>query len=330
MKEFALELSRRDPLMSEYLRIVSYFDALMADGAGLDVLLRGAAILSGTVVGAERRSTTVRIDPDGHHVVGDDEGPRSAAAEVGDGSVWLERRGDPPATDDMIIDRLAVAVGLLDTRFSSPHALSTAIDSAQSSSVRSTALIRLGVDPSVRIRLIATDAGTTSPEARSTLVPTRYGILRANLDTRRQVPTVQPAGIGRWMRADHAPESWEEAVIAYRLTNSYAPIVDATDFGAMLTLVKNFDPDAPHPDVVALARLDDKSAQILGVLAASGSVRAAAAELRIHHSTLQVKHDQLIRELGYDPRSVPGRMRYIAAEALRRLLPTASDSSNDR
>ena len=65
--------------------------------------------------------------------------------------------------------------------------------------------------------------------------------------------------------------------------------------------------------------LDDRIAEVLRVLVETDSVRGAATELSMHHSTVQAKHEQLIALLGYDPRSTAGRMRYMAAELLRRL-----------
>jgi hypothetical protein len=72
-------------------------------------------------------------------------------------------------------------------------------------------------------------------------------------------------------------------------------------------------------DVQVLQGLDKQTAETLRVLVEADSIRSAAAELAMHHSTLQVKHENLSAYLGYDPRTTAGRMRYIAAEMLRRL-----------
>jgi len=121
------------------------------------------------------------------------------------------------------------------------------------------------------------------------------------------------------VRADHAPDSWDGAVVAYRLTDAADPIVDATDLGAMLRLAQSYDPAAPHDDVTRLAALDAREATILRTLVEADSIRAAAARLGMHHSTVQARHEALTRELGYDPRTPVGRMRYVAAAILLRL-----------
>lgn len=59
-------------------------------------------------------------------------------------------------------------------------------------------------------------------------------MLRATLDTSGTLTPAGRAGLGPWVRADHAPESWPGAIIAHRLTDAADPIVDATDLGAML------------------------------------------------------------------------------------------------
>ena len=45
------------------------------------------------------------------------------------------------------------------------------------------------------------------------------------------------------MRADHAPKSWDGAVIAYRLADATDPVVDAELLGAMLLLALAHDPE---------------------------------------------------------------------------------------
>ncbi|MBY8861960.1 hypothetical protein K7711_36175 [Nocardia sp. CA2R105] len=304
--------------MSDALEVVRYFDALIVSRVGLDALLRGAAVLSRTVAGASRNGRISRFDPAGRSVVGDSRGARRPERLCAGGSVWFERDDTPHVNDELILERLALAVELIDTWNTGAAGLALIIDQARSVDERAPGLVRLHLDPSTRIRLIATEMGT-APTGISAAVPTRYGILQASLDMTGHITPPRPAGLGKWVRADQAPESWEGAVIAHRLTNSSTPVVDATDLGAMIILARAHDPAAPHEDVTALARLDDRSAEILRVLSDSSSLRSAAVELAMHHSTLQDKHASLTRLLGYDLRTTAGRMRYIAAEFLRRL-----------
>lgn len=322
MQELAGRLTAFDPDASDALKVVSYFDALVASGAGLDGLLRGAAALSGTVAGADRRGRVTRRAPDGQAPAGTESSARSPERTWSAGAVWLERAGTPHASDEIIVERLALAADLIEARFSPVSGLEIALDPARPRAERATALARLRVEPESRIRIVATRSPAPAGDAYSAAVPTRYGLLRATLCRAASPPPAEPAGLGPWARADHAPESWEGAVIALRLTDADDPVVDATDLGAMLLLARVHDPEAPHEDVAALARLDARSVQVLRTLVESDSVRSAAAALGMHHSTVQARHEALTRELGYDPRTALGKIRYAAAEFLLRLADT--------
>ncbi|MFE4512747.1 hypothetical protein ACFRMQ_00930 [Kitasatospora sp. NPDC056783] len=320
MHELIGRIDALDPRAAEALKVVSYFDTLITEDVGLDGLLRGAAALSGTVAGAERHGRTSRRDPDGRLLDGTTgREPRSPVHPCTGGSVWLERDGAAHADDAIVVERLAFAVELLERRRAPDSALETGIDAARTLDDRTTALARLRLAPDARIRLIATAVDDRVPGRPTAVLPTRYGILRATLDTTGTPQLTGQAGLGPWVRADRAPASWDGAVIALRLTAPSTPTIDATDLGAMLVLAQAHDPHAPHDDVRALLRLDARSATVLRVLVESDSVRAAAAELGMHHSTLQARHEALTRDLGYDPRTTTGRMRYIAAALLQRL-----------
>ncbi|OZB83157.1 MAG: hypothetical protein B7X41_11200 [Microbacterium sp. 14-71-5] len=319
MQELAGKLTAFDPEASESLKVISYFDALISGGVGVDGLLSGAAVLSGTIAGAEVRGRTTRRDPDGRRVEIAplaEQHPR----RTGDGwSVWLERVGVPFASDEMIVERLALAIDLLSVRWNPDSTLEIAIDETRSADERAAALARLQIDPGMRLRLIATSANDTPVGRPSTIVATKYGLLRATIDVQEDPRLPGRAGIGTWERAENAPASWGGAVVGYRLATDEIPVVDSSILGAMLVLARAYDPAHPHPDVVALRKLDERTTQILLALAEAESIRAVAAHLGMHHSSLQARHEALTRELGYDVRTTVGRIRYGAAELLRRL-----------
>lgn len=109
-------------------------------------------------------------------------------------------------------------------------------------------------------------------------------------------------------------------MIAMRLTEpDVQPVVDAADLGSMLLLAQSCDPQDPPRDITTLLRLDDRQLEVLQALVSSESIRAAASTLGMHHSTVQTRHEALCDLLGYDPRIVTGRMRYLAAAVLARL-----------
>jgi len=322
MQELVGRLTALDPEASETLKVVSYFDALVAAGVGLEALLRGAAVLSGTVAGAELRGRIARRDPTGARATDAATTVRSPSREVAGGSVWIERDGAHHANDEMVVERLALAVELVESRRTPEGVLDVAIDAARTPAERAAALGRLRITPETRVCVVARPGPSAAGGGLTTLVATPYGILRAILDTDGapdSSATPAPAGIGTWVRADRLPESWDAAVAALRLTDARHPVVDATELGALVLLARDYDPEHPPEDVVALARLDDRALEVLAALVEADSARAAATALGMHHSTVQSRYESLCRELGYDPRSALGRSRFTAAELLLRL-----------
>ncbi|GFJ82755.1 hypothetical protein [Phytohabitans houttuyneae] len=95
--------------------MIGYFDRLAEAHAGLEAIVRGAAVLAGCPAGLADpgRRVRVRVTGDGHR---DDRGGTPhpdwvTTPLVPDGSsvLWLERGGDRGALDAMILERAAVA-----------------------------------------------------------------------------------------------------------------------------------------------------------------------------------------------------------------------------
>lgn len=330
MQELVGRLTALDPEASETLKVVAYFDVLVAGGVGLQALLRGAAVLSGTVAGAFDGRRTHRIGPDGNQLAADGapDGvappgvrPQWPSRAISGGHVWLEREGPPHANDEMVIERLALAVDLVAARGPGRpgSALEIVIDAARDVEERRVALSRLRLDPARETRVAALPLAQDPGSALSTVVATPYGLVRAVV-LGRGTTVPGPAGIGIALRGAELPESFRTALLALRLRPASGAVVDAAELGVILAAVSALEPVAAvQPDVVALARLDARARAVLDELAAAESVRAAATALGMHHSTLQARHDALTTELGYDPRSLDGRARFRLASLLLRL-----------
>ncbi|MFD7023809.1 hypothetical protein [Promicromonospora sukumoe] len=388
MQELVGRLTALDPEASETLKVVAYFDVLVGGGVGLQALLRGAALLSGTVAGAVVAGRSHRAGPDGARREAPADGgtdPHEGwpSRPVDGGHVWIEREGRPHANDDMVVERLALAVELVRARHDGETvgALGIVLDASRDVAERRTALARLRLDPAREYRVAAVPASrggaaarpagrpgavgaSGAPGAPSTVVATPYGLVRAVVLGRAgsEAEVSGPAGIGVARAGDQLPESFRTALLALRLRpradsvrgdkglgntglgntrhgntehgNNTGPgnaahydaghdgaVLDAADLGVVLAAVSALEPvAAQQPDVAALARLDARTRAVLDELAAAESVRAAATVLGMHHSTLQVRHDHLTTELGYDPRSLPGRARFQLARLLLRLV----------
>lgn len=317
MQELAGRLSALDPEAGESLKVIAYFDTLIARGAGVDAALRGAATLSGAAAGAVVDGQVVRIGPDGARL-----GPDPAAGlepgrhvvPAGPAHVWIERTGAAHANDELVLERLALAVGVvLDRRPSGlGDPLLVLLDGARPASDRQAAAARLRVGSRVRAVAVPLAAGG----GRVVVGPD--GPVRAHL-LGGDEPCPHPvAGIGPTVAPEDLASSWTAALVALRLVDDRTPVVDAADLGLLADAVALLRGAGRHPDVEVLAALDRRSLDLLDALAEHDSVRASAHELGMHHSSVQARHDALTTRLGYDPRSSTGRARYRLARLLLR------------
>ncbi|WP_411557492.1 hypothetical protein [Plantibacter sp. MPB07] len=324
MQELVGRLTALDPEASEGLKVIAYFDALVAGGVNTEALTRGAAVLAGVPAGARTPEAAVRVDPAGHRLpVESADWPTRTVA--GDGSVWLERVGVAHANDAIVLERFALAVALLRSR-RHPQADSSVqilLDADRSESERSQAAERLSLSGSA-LRVIATSPSVHPQGGPSALTVGTGGVLRATIisgpDSVPGPSTVDGvAGIGRPGVATQLVRSWADAQLAISMTDASHRVVDIADLGILADAVRELAATAAGvPDVSALAALDDRAVRVLDALVRGDSVRSAAQELGMHHSTLQGKHEHFTRLLGYDPREPVGRARYELASLLLR------------
>ncbi|MFF6911153.1 helix-turn-helix domain-containing protein [Streptomyces sp. NPDC012466] len=110
MKELAGRLTALDPDAGAAVRVIAYFDRLTESRAGLEALVRGAAVLAGCparLVDPDRR-VHVRVEADGTR--GDSETPPDPAwpaarlSTDGTATLWLERSGDGATSDGVVRD----------------------------------------------------------------------------------------------------------------------------------------------------------------------------------------------------------------------------------
>ncbi|MGP3533700.1 helix-turn-helix domain-containing protein [Microbacterium sp. RD1] len=326
MQELVGRLTALDPEASESLKVVSYFDALVSGGVGIEALLRGAAVLSGTVAGADTAGRRLRVNPEGERVDGAGGGRDWPSRPTPDGTVWIERSGTAHANDAMVLERLALAVSLAqERRGSTPEsALHVAIDAARSGDERRVALARLRVEPGATVRVLAVPAADALAPP-STVVATPHGLVRAAFlsGIAASLPGAR-AGIGVPVPAEDAPRSFDTAVVALRLSRAEEAVVDASDYGVLLAAAQALQATS-HPDAAVLSALDERACEVLHAVVESDSLRGAASALGMHHSTVQARYEALVRELGWDPRSPKGRARYEIAALVRRLADGPGD-----
>lgn len=322
MQELAGRLTALDPDASESLKVITFFDSLVAGGAGAESLVRGMMMLSGAAAGAVFRNRVLAIEVDGSRRTDAAPGvwPSSPA---GDGSVWIERSGAPHANDAMILERAALAIAIIEARRQpEAGAVEIVLDVASSAGERAAAARRLRL-PDGPFLVTATSPAAPPTGMASAVIAVPEGLVRVNIasgDPGGQATPAGFAGVARATDVARLPDAWIDARLALRLAGVRQPIVDADELGALMVLARAFDPDAAVPaDVAALRKLDARGLEMLDVLAESESVRAAASILALHHSSLQARLDGWARQLGFDPHSPRGRARYAVARLLQRL-----------
>ncbi len=359
MQELVGRLTALDPEASESLKVIAYFDALVEGHAGLEVLLRGAAVLSGCGAGFRHTqpALAMAVDASGRRLPAPAAGEPGPAAPThplpGGGVVWLDRAGPAHANDAMVLERLAIGLAISidrraermrDTDALERGALETLLDADEPSDARTAAARRLRLDTVPLAQIAASPASEASPAPREVVLTTSVGRVRARLVVAGTEPRVdgEPptrTGIGVATPPTDLATSWRTALLALRMTAPREPLVRAEELGVVLLAAEAVaaDPGRPaHPDVAALDRIAEATARgtesrgadaldLLDALARAESVRAAAALAGVHHSTMQARAADFCGVLGFDPRTPAGRVRLSDALRLHRLTTAQFD-----
>jgi len=177
----------------------------------------------------------------------------------------------------------------------------------------------LGLPEAGLVRAVAT-AGSAPRIEPATPVPGQSADAGANRPRTGIGPAVPLLGL---------PASWAAARTALRLTaegtdDDPGPrTVYAEKLGGAALLAESIGPGTPLiPDELALGQAAAAAPWMLSTLhavATSGSLRAAAAALPVHHSTLQDRIVAAERLLGWSIRVPEGQLRLQLALILRRL-----------
>ncbi|WP_409473766.1 helix-turn-helix domain-containing protein [Streptomyces sp. HC307] len=326
MKELAGRLTALDPDAGAAVQVIAYFDRLAESRAGLEALVRGAAVLAGVPARLVETGTRVhvRVEADGRRRDTDlppDPGwPSTALTPGGTPALWLERpEAAASVVDAVILERAARAVRqVLDrTRgrapLDDPALVETVLDATAPQAARLHAARRLGLDLTAECRALAT------PDGRPRILPAHPD---AALPAGR-------LGVGPAVPVLDLPRSWAAARIALRLTaegtaqDPGSRVVHADGLGDIALLAGLVAPGAEvPPDVRVLESAAAHAPWVLATLhavASTTSLRAAAAEINVHHSTLQDRLTHAETLLGWPVRTPGGRFRLQLALRMRLL-----------
>ncbi|MEW2560301.1 helix-turn-helix domain-containing protein [Streptomyces griseorubiginosus] len=345
MKELAGRLTALDPDAGAAVRVIAYFDRLSESRAGLEALVRGAAVLAGVparLVDAERR-VRVRVEADGtRRDSGDppDPGwPSAALVPGGAAALWLERaEAAPSVVDAVILERAAGAVRLVLDRtrgrapVDDPALVETVLDSGAPEAARVHAARGLGLDPGGTARALAPLDGrplVMTGRVDAETLTGRTGTGRVDAETLTGRTGTGRVGVGPEVPVLDLPSSWAQARTALRFTaegTAQDPgprVVHADELGGVALLADLVAPGAEAPpDVRALEAAGASTPWLLATLDAvvsTASLRAAAAEINVHHSTLQDRLSHAEHLLGWPLRTPQGRLRLQLALTMRHL-----------
>ncbi|GAA0380710.1 hypothetical protein Acor_02320 [Acrocarpospora corrugata] len=330
VRELAGRLAALDPDASAAVQVIVYFDRLVEARAGLEAIVRGAAVLAGCPARLIDSDHRVNV-----RVLGD--GRREDAAASPDPAwlhtplgyehavLWLERPGPAGAVDLMVLERAAgVARDALErtrgraTPVGDPALVELLLDPSATEADRLHAARRLRL-PETGLWAVAIAGGPPMIEHTGT---------RGRVDDRPK-SGARRAGVGPAGRVVDLPRSWLAAKTALRFAadgDEQDPgprVVRADDLGGLMVLAAAVAADSePVPDVKALDHAATAAPWMLATLHASASepsLRTAAATLTLHHSTLQDRLTRAEHLLGWNVREPQGRLRLQLAFALRRL-----------
>lgn len=342
MEALIERLSHLDTEAEGALRLVTFYDALMRRRVDLPALTRASAALGECVTGVRLHGTgrVIRYSPDGTEAP-HPSSPASTTApilldEEEIGAVWMERPGPPGMLDELLLDRLAIAAAAVVERYgparttmADPALVELVISADSDDPARGRALRLLGfaVDPPVRVAAVRTRlpldrvAGMVCPGRPVKAAPLDdVGIILATTVDPTRFPEGVRAGVGTVERPDR---SWRQARTALRFATTRQPIVHYDDLGVLALLSQvSAEELRANPDVARVAGLADspQELQTLEAYCATGSVRRAADELHLHHSSVARRLDRCGKRLGVDLTQPAGLTRTRLALTAWRLL----------
>lgn len=281
MRTFLLQIAKSDSLAESGLKVIGYFDALVEHRATLEACVRAAAALSQCEAGLRDKTSPacVRYNRRGLLLDGPAAPTTSHAVRIGDrnvGEVWLERKEGPALLDELIVERLALAAGVLWRASPRPSRsvaglIELVVGTRSTTEDRGRALKLLGLSAERALDVAAVagaDADTLGADLARVHQWTLQGlreddqiVVRSALVGNAGVVLAQPrlrpvgdpdgarpplsdvtaglvVGTARGRAAAHAADAWGEAQTATRFCGllGFGNVVDYDDLGSLAML----------------------------------------------------------------------------------------------
>ncbi len=330
MEALVARLSKLDADAEGALRVVTFYDTLVRRRVDLAALARASAGLAECVVGVrlDGNGRTIRMSPDGHPAGAACPASVSVAVTLDDeeiGSCWLERASPSASLDQLLLDRLAIAVasvveryGPANTTMADPALVELVVSADTDAPVRDRALRLLGFPPDLPIRVVAVRSAGVLDQIARRVCPERHvkaavigreGVLLAQDPDPSGFPSHVRAGIGAAARPD---QSWWQAHTALRFASARRPVVDFEGLGA-LALLAQLPPEQlqNNMDVVSIDGIADSADGLdtVEVYCAAGSLRKTADALHLHHSSVARRLESISKAMGFDVTEPKGLLR---------------------
>ena len=357
-----MKLLNVDAAGERALRVVAYFDQLVSNNPDLDSVVRSTALIADCPAGLtlRDRGLTLRFNSDGIPLA--DSGAPSQSATITtdggeNGTVWIEREGEPRDLDEFIVERFALTASAVLVRerppseldfasgFSDPALAQLLVNDRASEAERSRAARLIGLQPSSTVQLVALEPGPGDRLDEMTAAlrsgwqrPLYVAELSRHLAlvvvvTREPVawadaPFAGRAASGPVSELLDAPRSWAAARQTLRFAGAGAtwPRTLHSDDLGVIRLLGHIDSAvaAGDPDVAQIERLaagpnGAESIVLLDHFLHADSLRSAAREVNFHHSSLQTRISRIGSAIGIDLKHPGGRERASLALLLWRI-----------
>ncbi|HYZ55146.1 MAG TPA: helix-turn-helix domain-containing protein [Streptosporangiaceae bacterium] len=354
MRDLFVSMSAMEPGVDTAEKVITYFDDLAASHAGLGGLVRGAAVLADCGAGLSVPGRIqMRVAADGHRLESApiDPGWTVLPLDPGTGGlIWLERTSPHHPAERLILERLAAAARIVLNRTQTPSpghdpaSVELLLDHSAERATRLKAAQRLGLPADGRARVVVTMALEHAPQPagklppalarwRARINPVDASVIPLTTDWTGDPACPVRAGISPALPIDELPTGWQMAIRALRLTGEDTPAdpgprqLKYEDLG-ISALLTELPPSAiaANPDVRVLQETAHSKPWLIPTAAAltgHDTKRQAAAQLHIHHSTLDERLHSLHAILGYPPSTPQGRQRLHLTLTLLRLLRSA-------
>lgn len=330
MRELFQTLIELDPAAKDSLLVIEYFDRLVSADISVTGALKEAALLSRAEVGYERKGRRRRFMRSGDEAAGTAPPKEAIGTSISNtGTVWMLIDEHSAPSAPIVLERLALAITIIEHRAEGEPARVSAVETLLSTSRQeqeqdpnayATAIGRLRLESNGRFRAIATPMSVTPPSGwPHALIDTQDGPIRGVI-VRDGARWAGAGGVGTCVEARELHASWKHAVIALKLSDGQQPF-EADSLGALLAALGEYSGPVQVAEIERIehAMKHHWTLTELEAIADGKSLRGIASVAGLHHSTIQERLMRLPDVLTYEINDAVGKARLLTGVLLTRI-----------